>query len=521
MDFSLTPTLAERVPTSSERAFRRLLEKLPAAAYTCDCEGLITYYNRRAVSLWGREPTLNDPVDRFCGSFKMFTFEGVPIAHDQCWMARTLFENKEYNGEELLVERPDGTRVAVLAHANPLHDEDGDLRGAVNVLVDISDRKRAEQALREADRRKDQFLAILAHELRNPLAPIQNGLQLLRLDGESSETRAEACTMMERQVRQLVRLVDDLMDVSRITSNKLLLRKERVELAAVVLGAVESARPLIESLGHELIVTLPEQPVYLEADLTRLGQVFLNLLQNAAKYTERGGRIALTATCQRNHVVVTVSDTGIGIPPDMLPRVFDFFTQVERTIERSQGGLGIGLGLVRGLVEMHGGTIEAKSEGLGCGSEFVVRLPVLAHGKPERMPDQVNRTKASAAPRLKILVVDDNEDSAVSLGMVLEAMGNEVRTAHDGMAAVGIAAVFQPDVVFLDIGLPKLNGYDAARKMREQSWGERMLLVALTGWGQEEDKRRSAQSGFNLHMVKPVNPAAIEKLLAGLRRASP
>ncbi len=506
------------VPSRGELEFRRLLEKLPAAAYTCDCDGLITYYNKRAVHLWGREPKLNDAVDRFCGSFRLFLADSTPIDHARCWMALTLFENKEYNGEEIIVERPNGERLTVLAHANPIHDDTGKLTGAVNVLVDITDRKKSENALRDADRRKDEFLAILAHELRNPLAPIRNAVQLLRLDGDQSATREQAFSMMERQLGQMVRLVDDLMDVSRITQNKLVLRKERVELAAVLRSAVESARPLIEANGHELVVTLPPQPVYLDGDLTRLAQVFANLLNNAAKYTEPGGRIRLTGEVDGNEVVVKVRDNGVGIPPDMLPRVFEMFTQVDRSLERSQGGLGIGLSLVRGLVQMHGGTIAVCSDGPGRGSEFTVRLPVFCGPlPPEPAPDGGVEPKEAGCKR-RILVVDDNKDSANSLSLMLRLTGNEVRTAHDGLAAVDAAAAFQPDVVLLDIGLPKLNGYDAARRIRSLAGGQAVFLIALTGWGQDEDRRRSTEAGFNLHLVKPVDLAALQNLLAGLHR---
>jgi signal transduction histidine kinase len=370
---------AEFASRKSELELRRLLEKLPAAAYTCDCDGLITFFNRHAVQLWGREPKLNDPVDRFCGSFRLFSPAGDPISHAQCWMARTLLENAEYNGHEIVIERPDGSRVTALAHANPFHDENGRLIGAVNVLVDITDRKRAEEVLREADRRKDEFLALLAHELRNPLAPIRNALELLRLDGQSATTLERARAVMERQVQQLVRLVDDLMDVSRITRDRLVLQKERVELAVVVQSAVEAVRPLIEASSQELTVALPPQPIYLHADATRLAQVLANLLNNAAKYTEAGGRIWLTGEREGEKVVVTVRDTGVGIPKEMLTTIFDLFTQADRSLERSQGGLGIGLSLARRLVEMHDGSIEARSDGPGHGSEFIVRLPMLSN----------------------------------------------------------------------------------------------------------------------------------------------
>ncbi|HEY1376487.1 MAG TPA: PAS domain S-box protein [Gemmataceae bacterium] len=375
------------------------------------------------------------------------------------------------------------------------------------------ERRRAEEALKDADRRKDEFLATLAHELRNPLAPMRNALQVIQLAGGDVAAVGQAREMMERQMRHMVRLVDDLLDVSRITRGKLELRKQRVDLAAVVRTAVETSRPLVEAAGHHLTITLPPQPVFVDGDPVRLAQVFANLLNNAAKYTDRGGSIRLTAERQGSDAVVSVRDSGLGIPREMLGKVFELFTQVDSTLEKAQGGLGIGLTLVRRLAEMHGGSVEAHSEGLGKGSEFTVRLPALfvAPARDERAAEE--NTPSS---RRRILVVDDNRDSAISLGMMLQLMGNEVRTAHDGLEAVQAAEVFRPDVVLLDIGLPKLNGYEAARRIRDEAWGRDMVLIAVTGWGQEEDKRRSKEAGFNFHMVKPVEPAALEKLLGGL-----
>ncbi len=373
------------------------------------------------------------------------------------------------------------------------------------------------EQLREADRRKDEFLALLAHELRNPLAPIRNAVQIIRLSTEQAALE-QARTLIERQLGQMVRLVDDLMDVSRISRNKLELRKEPVELSSVVQSAVETIRPLIEQMGHDLTVTLPPPPVVIEADPVRLAQVFMNLLNNSAKYTERGGHIRLTAERQGSDVVVAVKDTGIGIPADKLPTVFDLFSQVEGSLSHSQGGLGIGLSLVKRLVEMHDGSVEAKSDGLGKGSTFSVRLPVLiAHSRPHGSGE-----KEAAAPKssLRILIVDDNRDNADSLGMMLRIMGNETQTAYDGEEAVAAAMAFRPDVILLDIGLPKLNGYEACRRIREHLWGDDVVLIALTGWGQEDDVRRSDEAGFDHHMVKPVNPDALMKLLAGLQAAT-
>jgi signal transduction histidine kinase len=385
-----------------------------------------------------------------------------------------------------------------------------------NAVASEEERRRAAAlaALAEADRRKDEFLATLAHELRNPLAPLRNGLEVMRLARADAGARDEALAMMERQLGQMVRIIDDLLDVSRISRGKLALRRERVDLAKVLRQAVETSRPLIEAGRHELTVRLPADPVFVDADATRLAQVFANLLNNAAKYTEPGGRILLSLEHQGAEAMVAVRDTGVGIPAAMLPRVFEMFVQVEHSLERAQGGLGIGLALVRGLVGMHGGAVEANSEGHGQGSEFVVRLPVA--------PPPVGRGAAPAgdgAARAahRVLVVDDNDDSAASLAMLLEAMGNEARTARDGLEALEVGAAFRPDVVLLDIGLPRLNGYEAARRIRLEPWGKGILLVAQTGWSQEEDRRQSREAGFDFHLVKPIDPAVLESVLAAGR----
>ena len=372
--------------------------------------------------------------------------------------------------------------------------------------------------LREADRRKDEFLATLAHELRNPLAPIRNGLQVMRLSGSEDGIVAEARCMMERQLNQMIRLVDDLLDVSRITRDKLELKKQPVELATVVRSAVETSRPLIEQYGHTISVVLPPTPIYLDADLTRLAQVFSNLLNNSAKYTPAGGHIWLDAESFENEVAVRVRDNGMGIPADSLPGIFQIFSQVERNMEMAQGGLGIGLTLVRRLVEMHGGTVEAHSQGAGQGSQFTVRLPVV---ELSQIVPQSLTTADGLAEKRRILIVDDNQDAAKSLDMMLKLMGHDTHLAHDGLAAVQAASDFRPQIILLDIGLPKLNGYDACRRIRQQSWSDCMLIVALTGWGQEEDRRRSKEAGFDYHMVKPVELAALGKLLAAPPGRSP
>jgi signal transduction histidine kinase/DNA-binding response OmpR family regulator len=386
--------------------------------------------------------------------------------------------------------------------------------GVVCYFYETTLLRRAEQALREADRTKDEFLATLAHELRNPLAPIRTGLQLIKLDHGDAEAVEQARAIMERQLAHMVRLIDDLLDLGRISQGKITLKKGRVRLEAVLRSAVEASRPLIEAFGHQFDVDVPSEPILLDADETRLAQVFSNLLNNAAKYTERGGRIRLMAVRDGNEAVVAVEDTGVGIPESMLPKVFEMFTQVDRSLERSQGGLGIGLSISRRLVELHGGSIETYSDGHGLGSRFVVRLPValavISSGGRRKNADEATRPTKGR----KILVVDDNIDSAVTLARVLKLMGNETRAAHDGAGAIDVAAAFRPEVVLLDIGMPGMNGYDAAQKIREQPWGREMVLVALTGWGQDDDRRRSREAGFNFHMVKPVDPAGLERLLA-------
>jgi PAS domain S-box-containing protein len=409
----------------------------------------------------------------------------------------------------------EGKRIDISLTVSPVRDGSGRIIGASKIARDISERKRAEEALREADRRKDEFIALLAHELRNPLAPLHNGLQLLRLTTDANAvTRTR--DMMERQVGHMVRLIDDLLDISRINRNKMELRRSRVLLADVLSSALETARPLIEAAGHDLVLALPPENVYLDADLTRLSQVFGNLLTNSAKYTERGGRIWLTAERRRDDVIVSVRDTGIGIPADALPTVFDMFAQVGRSIERASGGLGIGLALVKGLVEMHGGAVTAESGGVGKGSTFTVRLPTL-ESRPEGVAhDPGQGTSPVQGPRRRILVVDDNRDSATSLAIILRMKGNEVQTAHDGIEAIQVAEALHPDVILMDVGMPRLNGYEATRRIREQAWGKGIIIIALTGWGQKGDKERSRAAGCDGHLVKPVNFPDLERLLTEL-----
>ncbi len=407
-------------------------------------------------------------------------------------------------------------RRTMLLNARELRDI-GDRPARILLgIQDITERK-------DTDRRKNEFLAMLAHELRNPLAPIRNAVQVMRLSGGNGEAVASASEMIERQVGQMVRLVDDLLDVSRISRGKIELRKERVELAKVVHHTVVACRPVMEWAKHDLTITLPPQPLYLNADPTRLAQVVGNLLNNACKFTDKGGRIGLTVEREGEQAVIRVRDTGIGIPADQLPRIFDMFMQVDTSLERSVSGLGIGLTLVKNVVEMHGGTVEAHSGGVDEGSEFVVRLPLpsdewrmVSGEKEEAGGDRLATRHSPLTPKRRILIVDDNTDSAASLAMLLQISGNETHTAHDGLEAVEAAERFRPDVALLDLGLPQWNGRDAARRIREQPWGKTMVLVAVTGWGQDEDRRKSKDAGFDAHLVKPVDFGALMKLLAAL-----
>jgi signal transduction histidine kinase/ActR/RegA family two-component response regulator len=375
--------------------------------------------------------------------------------------------------------------------------------------------RQREQILIEADHRKDVFLATLAHELRNPLAPLRNALELQRRAADDSRIIETSRAMMERQVVHMVRLVDDLLDMSRISSGRLQLRNTRVALADVLALAVETAKPLIAAAKHEFTILVSPQPIYVQADSTRLAQVFANVLNNSVKYTDSGGHIWLTAEVRGHEAVVVVRDTGIGIAPDDLPRIFELFAQVAPVLERSKGGLGIGLSLAKGLVELHGGTIEATSGGIRKGSEFTIRLPILA--SVADTADLCSQERPSPhVTRRRIVVVDDLADAADSLAIMLQMMGHDTRTAYDGVEATQAVAAFKPDLVFLDIGLPKMNGYDAARSIRAQPDGKQVVLVAVTGWGQEQDRRRAADAGFDHHLTKPVDPRSLEALIASL-----
>jgi PAS domain S-box-containing protein len=647
--FAIERQRAEAALRESERRFRAMIDALPAAIYTTDAAGRLTHFNPAAVEFAGHVPTLG--TDRWCVSWKLYATDGTRLPHEQCPMAVSLKEGRVVRGAEAIAELPDGTRRWFEPYPTPLQDAGGRLVGGINMLVDITERKRAEELLRnharqlalitdtapvfiaycdtesrfkfvnkayaarfglrpedcvgkripdivgeqayasfrqyvdavlrgeavefdvaipytglgerfmhcsyapefdaagnvvgwvaaitditerrhieealraseeglkEADRRKDEFLAMLAHELRNPLAPIANAVHLLRHDRSENRVRQQARAIIERQTARLARLVDELLEVSRITTGRIRLHLERIAIGGIVERAVETVRPLIEQHRHILAVSLPPAPLWLYADAARLEQVLVNLLNNAAKYTDDGGRIDLTVQSEESDVLLRVRDTGIGIEPELLPRVFDLFTQAERSLDRSRGGLGIGLSLVQRLVSMHGGSVVAKSV-VGQGSEFTVRLPLsqMSVGKEHAAARQIDG--ATGRP-LCVLVVDDNIDAAQSLAMLLEVAGHVVWLAHDGVAALEAVGEYRPHVVFLDIGLPKLDGYEVAKRLHADSATANIVLVAMTGYGQAADRERARDAGFDCHLVKPVDFSDVERVLAEIPHTRP
>ncbi|HEV3116476.1 MAG TPA: ATP-binding protein, partial [Gemmataceae bacterium] len=425
--------------------------------------------------------------------------------------------NHVYESEHI---RKDGTRFPVLTHATTVRDEaNKPLYHAAN-FQDITDRKQLEEslrrqaeALRQIDQRKDEFLAMLAHELRNPLASLLNAANALRLSGIRDDNVADATDIVERQVKYMVRMVDDLLDVTRISLGKLELRKQRFDLAAAITQAVQTSRPLVEARKHELTIHLPTQPLWLEADRARVEQMLVNLLTNAAKYSDPGGKISITASREEDWAVLRVRDTGVGIPRDMLTRIFGLFTQLDSTRARSGGGLGIGLTLVHRLVKMHGGEVTAHSEGSGRGSEFVLKLPI---GNAQQQPgDSEKDRQTNQVPARHILLIEDNADGRVTLQRLLQLLGHRVDIAEDGVRGVAAALANRPQVALIDIGLPTMDGYEVAEKMRAE-FGKEIFLVALTGYGQTDDRRRALKAGFDAHVTKPVDITELSALLAAL-----
>ncbi|MEO7338406.1 MAG: ATP-binding protein, partial [Caldimonas sp.] len=422
-------------------------------------------------------------------------------------------DRRQALSHELRIRRPDGVTAWIAYQSRTDYAEDGHPARSFGIIMDITDRRQAEQLLREADRRKDDFIATLAHELRNPLAPIRNAVNVLRHAKRADQHLAWCRDVIDRQVGQMARLLDDLLDVSRMTRGKFRLRRESLDLETVLEQGIETARPFIDAARHTLQVDAPTHRIEFKGDLTRLAQVVANLLINAAKYTPPEGRIALSVKSNLKEISLTVSDTGIGIAAEQIPEIFKMFGQVESAIDRSQGGLGIGLALAKGLVEMHGGQISASSEGIGHGSQFHIRLPIdqMLRGH-EPMRTEPSAGSIGTVPR-RILVADDLRDNADSLATLLESMGHSVHVAYDGAQALAMAHDIKPDVVLLDLGMPMLNGFDACREIRRSPWGQEVILIAQTGWGQEEDRRRTREAGFDHHVLKPIDPAALVELL--------
>ena len=440
----------------------------------------------------------NDEHLRVLRSLRMSSYIGVPLRlRDRTVGVLSLVmseSGRRYRPEDLALAEELARRAAIAIENARLYAE-----------------------LKEADRLKDEFLAMLAHELRNPLAPIRNALYILKQPQLDPASAAQARETAERQVQHMAVLLDDLLDVSRVSRGRIVLNEEPVDIVALAKRTVEAVRPFVERREHRMTVSFPARPLRVLGDPHRLEQILTNLLNNAAKYTDPGGTIWLTVHHENQHALLRVRDTGIGIAPEMLPRVFDLFVQAERRLERAQGGVGIGLTLVRKLAELHGGTVEAHSAGLACGSEFVVRLPALPEETAPRELAKRNEGKVSSdLPRARVLIVDDNHDAANTLGMLLSLSGQEVQTAKDGAAALLAAAAWQPDIVFLDIGMPGMNGYEVARRLRQGAADKVPTLVAVTGWGQEEDRRRSREAGFDHHLVKPIEFDDLERLLRGL-----
>jgi two-component system CheB/CheR fusion protein len=418
------------------------------------------------------------------------------------------------------VLRPDGSVVWITDRGRVVHDANDQPNRILGVSGDVTRRKTLEEALRESDRRKDEFLAMLAHELRNPLAPICYAVKVLDLRGSGSPEQRWAVELIERQTQHMARLIDDLLDINRITRNTLELRKEPVELSTAIDTAVETVRPLIERDEHKLDINIPPEKIYVNGDPVRLAQIFSNLLNNAAKYSktaEAGGNISLTAKLRGSNVAVSVKDDGVGIPPTILPQIFEMFAQGRKSIDQSEGGLGIGLAIAKRLVEMHGGTIEAFSEGHGKGSQFTVHLPTMASASHDGT--NVEKNIEIDVSKRRILIADDNADVAGSFEVMLQMFGHDVRTAFDGLEALERAEEFRPDVIVLDVGMPNLDGYETARRIRQRPWGRDVVLIAVTGWGNEKDKNQSAEAGFDIHLVKPVDADTILKSLNKVDRS--
>lgn len=499
----------------SRRLYETVLSNVPDLVYVFNRDCRFTFANQALLTMWGK--TWEEACGKNCLEL------GYPAWHAAKHEREihAVITTKQPVRDEVPFIGSGGLRIYDYIFV-PVFGANGEVEAVAGTTRDVTERKQMEQELQSraeelaaADQKKDEFIALLAHELRNPLAPVRNGLQVMELAGNDAPTIARVRAMMDRQLSHMVRLIDDLLDVSRMNRDKLHLQKTKVLLDEVIANALETARPAIDTASHHLNVSFPAEPILLDADLTRLAQVFSNLLSNSAKYTKSGGEIWLTAELRDEEVMVTVRDTGIGISQDDLENVFDMFSQVPRSLEQATGGLGIGLALVKALVEMHGGRVMAASEGLGKGSTFAVYLPYIESDsvhpgvRPETAPLQGGRAH-------RILVVDDNRDSSESMAMIFKLLGHVVQIAHDGLQAVAMVQEFEPEIVLMDVGMPNLNGHEATRRIRALPGGKELTIIAVTGWGQEGDRSLSKAAGCDAHLVKPVNLQDIEKLLSDI-----
>jgi PAS domain S-box-containing protein len=495
----LKKDISETVISQKEQQYRSIFESTNDAILIFNMDGYVVEANREACRIYGYGH--EEFIGKNAADLSSFRFKFARLMEETQAGKRYFYESTHFhkNGDTIAIE-VNGT---AFQYAGKSH--------LLAVIRDISEHKRVQDALREADRRKDEFLAMLAHELRNPLAPISNAVHVMKSLSVSDRIRLEAASLIERQVTQMTQLLNDLLDASRVTLGKIELRRHIVSLSEIINTAVENTRPLMESRGHNLIIRLPDYPVWFNADSTRLAQVFTNLLNNAAKYTQNSGRIVVSASEDKAGVTISISDNGIGIEKKMQPHVFELFAQADSSMERAQGGLGIGLTLVKNIVEMHMGSISVNSEGIGKGSEFTVCLPAQIKAKEEK-PEAVSDI-FNTPISYQILVIDDNAASAKTLGWMLEMMGHEVQLAHGGREGIEIAKIFMPHIILLDIGLPEINGYEVCELLRREPKLKDTVIVAQTGWGKKEDILRAKAAGFNYHLVKPVNIEMLQKIL--------
>lgn len=501
--------------------FDYCLEKLPVAAFVCDAEGLITFFNAAAVKAFGRTPHLHDPADRFCRSVPMYHPDGTRVDHEHSWMAEALGENRELLDHEVIIERPDGTRSTMLAHANPFHDDEGRVAGLVNVLVDISQRQQATEVIREAhdaaealNRAKDRFLAALSHELRTPLSPVLMILSNLEEDPDLPEKFRDEVTLMRRNIDLEAKLIDDLLDISRVITGKLRLDMHPVSIHGKIQNVIRNSLSELNRRHLRIVTELNAEPDQIVADPARLQQVFWNLLRNAAKFVPDDGEIRVRTWIEAGeppHIWIEVQDNGIGIEPEVLPRIFDAFEQGSPEVTRQFGGMGLGLAIARTIVEMHGGTIEAHSEGTGKGATFRVNLPMNIH-RPVPVATKPQPPGLESIPKVRLLLVEDHKDTANVLRRLLEREGYQIRVANSASEALQMLETEAVDVVISDLGLPDRTGYQLVAELRERHRG--LKAIALSGYGMEDDIHRSLSAGFVDHLVKPVRPSQLKRVLA-------